>query len=342
MHACHRGTFVNASSLQSARPTVSAWSGIGLALVAALALGAAQAQDSYPNRPIRLVVPNAPGTTSDIYGRVILNELSKRLKVPGIVDNRAGAEGRIAARYFITTPPDGYTLFLGTTSTHAINPVMFRNNGYDPVRDMTTIAMMTRNYVALSVPAGSPVRSVADLLARARAAPRKLNIAAGSSLTNIGSNAFLALSNIEMTFVPYKSTAGALTELMAGRADAMFVDLGNGIAQMRAGTIRPIATTGAARLKILPDVPSMEEAGFPGFQMTGWSVLSAPAGVPPAIADKLNGEIRSMLGDPEVARHFTGNGSEIFFAGVDEANAFVQSESRRWADMMKRSGIAPE
>lgn len=302
----------------------------------------ANAQTDYPNRLIRIIVPNAAATTSDTFARTIGEELGKRWKVPVIVENRTGAEGRIAARHFIATPPDGYTLFLGTTSTHAINPVMAKNNGYDPIKDMQTIALMTRNYMALCVPPSSPLKSVADLVAASKAAPGKLNLAGGSSFAAIGTQAFMAQAKIQATYVPYKSTAAALQDLMGAHADAMFVDLGNGMIPLRAGSIRALATTGAQRLRSLPDVPVMEESGFPGFQMTSWSILSTPAGLPPAIADKLNAEIRSILAVPEIARIFTGNGSEIVSAPRADADAFVKSETVRWSDMMARSGIKPE
>ncbi|MDO9435901.1 tripartite tricarboxylate transporter substrate binding protein [Hydrogenophaga sp.] len=310
------------------------------ALACAPALALAQAD--YPNRVIRIVVPNAAGTTSDTFARTIGDELSKRWKVPVIIDNRAGAEGRIAARYFITTPPDGYTLFLGTTSTHAINPVMVRNNGYDPIKDMKTIALMTHNTMALCVPVSSPIKSVADLVAASRAAPGKLNLAGGSSFAAIGTQAFMSQAQMQATYVPYKSTAAALQDLIGAHADAMFVDLGNGMSQIRAGTIRALATTAAHRQKSLPDVPSMEESGFPGFQMTSWSILSAPAGLPPAVADKLNAEVRLILAVPDVVRLFTGNGSEIVSSPRVEADDFVKAETKRWSDMMVRSGIKPE
>lgn len=309
---------------------------------AAFAVSPATAQSSYPNRLIRIVVPNAAGTTSDTFARTIGSELGKRWKVPVLVENRAGAEGRIAARYFITTPPDGYTLFLGTTSTHAINPVLLKDNGYDPLKDMTTIALMTRNTMVLSVPSSSPIKSLTELLAAAKAAGGKMNFAGGSSLTAIGTHAFFAQANMQAAYVPYKSTAVALQDLVGAHADAMFVDLGNAMAQIRRGSIRALATTGARRQKALPDVPTMEELGFAGFQMTGWSVLSAPAGLPADIGDKLNGEIRAILNVPEVAAVFASGGSEIDPARQSEADAYVRAETRRWSEMMARSGIKPE
>lgn len=310
----------------------------------ALACAPALAQTDYPTpgRTIRIVVPNAAGTTSDTFARTIGNELSKRWKVPVIVDNRAGAEGRIAARYFITTQSDGYTLFLGTTSTHAINPVLLKNNGYDPLKDMTTIALMTRNTMALCVPPSSPIKSVAELVAASKASGGKMNLAGGSSFAAIGTQALMSQAHLQATYVPYKSTAAAMQDLIGGHADAMFVDLGNGMPQIRAGTIRALATTGGRRQKSLPEVPTMEEAGFPGFQMTSWSMLAAPAGLPLAIAEKLNAEVRSILTVPEVVALFTGNGSEIAPLPRAEADEYVKVEMKRWSEMMARSGIKPE
>lgn len=314
----------------------------GLAAASVLAGTPALAQGDYPNRLIRIVVPNAAGTTSDNFARVIGNELSKRWKVPVIVDNRAGADGRIAARYLVSTPPDGYTLFLGTTSTHAINPLLFKDAGYDPVKDMTIIALMTQNSVALCVPAASPIKSLREFLAAFKAPREPKNIAGGTSLVAIGTQAFLSMANLQMTYVPYKSTAAALQDLMGGQVDAMFVDLGNGLSQIRAGTLRALATASTTRPKALPEVPTLEEAGFPGIQMTGWSVLAAPVGVAPAVVDKLNREVLSIMSVPEVAKVFTGNGSEIVSMNAAQANDYVRSENRRWRELMARSGIKLE
>lgn len=315
---------------------------IGAALLGAFALPRAWAQNNYPNRPIRIVVPNGAGTGSDTYARIVGQELGKRWNVPVIVENRAGAEGRIAARYIVTMPADGHTLFLGTPSTHAINPLLYKNAGYDPARDMTTIALMSRNYVALCVPAASPIKSVADLIATAKATPGKMNMGGGTSFMQIGTLAFLSLAGVEATYVPFKSSAAAVQELMAGRVDAMFVDLQNAMPQIRGGTIRVLATTGPARLKLLPDAPSIQESGFPGFQMSGWGMLGGPAGLPAPIVEKLNNAVRSVLAMPEVARNFTGNGSELVSATPAEANEFINGEIRRWKDMMARSGVKPE
>lgn len=313
------------------------------AAAAAFSSGASWAQATYPSGPIRLVIPNGPGTASDNYGRLIGNELSKRLSTPVIVDNRAGAEGRIAARYLITTPPDGQTLFLGTTSTHAVNPVMFRNNGYDPLKDMTTIGLLSRNYSALCVGRDSPIRSYQDLIVAARAANGRMNMGGGTSAGAIGTRAFLSQTGLEMLYVPYKGSAAALTELMAGRLDAMLVDLSIGMAQIRAGSIRVLATTGARRLASLhPSIPTLQELGVTGFQMTGWSVLSAPSGLKAAVAERLNAYVREIMAQPEVAQHFTGNGSEILLLPPAEANDFVREEIHRWAKMMAQSGITPE
>ena len=300
------------------------------------------AQNDYPNRLIKLIVPNAAGTVSDALARVLGQELGKRWNVPVVVENRAGAEGRIAARHFVTTPPDGYTFFIGASSTITINPVLYKDPGYAPLKDMTTVALTTRNWLTLSVPASSRIKSVAELVAAAKGAPGKLNMAGGSSAVLIGTHSFMRQANLEMTYVPYRSSAAALNDLLGGQVEAMFVDVSSAAPHVRSGALRVLATTGATRHKWLAEVPTMEESGFPGFEMVVTGMVMAPAGVPASVVEKLNREVRSVFANPDFSKQFTGNGSEVMLASPAEATRIVRDESSRWSELMKRSGLKPE
>lgn len=294
--------------------------------------------DDYPAKRITLVLANGPGTTSDIYGRLFANELSKLMNVAVVVDNRAGADGQIASRHVAAAAPDGYTLYLGTSSTHAVNPVLLNNIGYDPVKDFSAITLMSRNNFMLAVPSSSPIKTLKEFLDQAKAG-RNFRIAGATSTGMIASKAFEKMSGSAMTYVTYKTTAAALTELIAGHIDAMFVDIPNGVNAVADGTIRPLAVTSGARLPAFPDLVTFTESGFPGFEIISWAVICGPANMPKPIVDKLNAAFAKIFAKPEVTKVFAANGSQLMISTAGEADRFVATEAKRWAELMRVSGV---
>jgi tripartite-type tricarboxylate transporter receptor subunit TctC len=321
--------------------------GAGLLVrLAALSLAAvgmpAWAADPYPSKVITMVVPFGAGSGTDAVARVISQELAPALNGRVVVENRAGANGGIAATYVARSAPDGYTLFMTTNTSHSANPSLLKSISYDPVRDFTPIVRGGNLPFMLVVDPRLPVRSVQDLVAYAKANPGKLTYAYGNSTGIVAGETFRRATGIDVLKVPYKSTPPAITDVVGGRVSFMFVDLTSGMSMVKSGDLRAIAVTTAERSAILPDLPSMKEVGLANFDLTSWNGIFGPAGMPKELVEQLNGALRTILARPDVKERLAAMGFDAFSSTPEELDAFVRSELVKWTRLIKEAGIEPE
>ncbi|GER17550.1 Bug family tripartite tricarboxylate transporter substrate binding protein [Variovorax boronicumulans] len=302
------------------------------------------AQDGgYPKQPIKLVVPFAAGSGTDAVARITAQMLGEALKASVIVDNRAGASGVIAAELVAKAPPDGYTLFMTTNTTHSANPSLMKSLPYDPVKDFAPVSRMGNLPFMLVVNNDLPVKSVAELLAWGRAHPGKLTYASGNS-TGIVSGATLSrMSGIPMLHVPYKSTPPAIADLIGGQVSMMVVDLAAGLATVKAGKMRAIAVTTQERTKLFPELPPLADTPeLKGFDITSWNGVFAPAGTPRDVVLKLNKALSEMANGAAFRERVTKLGFDAFGSTPEELGAFTVSELAKWKKLIQAAGIQPE
>jgi len=307
----------------------------------ALASAAAHAQP-YPNRPITLIVPFGAGSGTDAVSRIVAQHLSVALKQNIVVENRPGGNGAIAATYVARSAPDGYTLFMSTNSPHSAAPFLMKNIGYDPIRDFAPLSRVGSFTLMLVVHPDVPVKSVPELVAYARENPGKLSFASGNTSGIVAGETLKAWAGINILHVPYKSVPQALTDVLAGRVSMMFTDLTPGLPHVRSGALRALAITRKARSRLLPDVPSLHEAGITDFEVDSWAGLFAPANTPPEILTQLNTEVRKIIDDPEVKAQIARIGFEAFSSTPEELGEFVKVQLGKWSKMIKDAGIEPE
>lgn len=316
-----------------------------LALVLALAAplaSLAQGAPAYPSKPIRFVVPFPPGGPLDITARAIGQKLTEAWGQPVVVDNRPGAGGSLGAELVAKAPADGYTLLMGAVSTHAINPHLYARVGYDPLRDFAPVALVAEVPNVLVVnPAALPVSSVAELVALAKAKPGHLNFGSGStgSTGHLAGELFKSLAGVDMVHIPYKGAAPAMQDLLAGQVQLMFDNLASAAPQVKAGKLRALAVTTAKRSPAMPDVPTVNEAGVKGFDLSTWFGVFVPAGTPPEIVAKLNAGIVAALESKELRERLAAMGTEPRPGNTPEAfAAFVRAENAKYASVVKQSG----
>ncbi|MEM5277402.1 tripartite tricarboxylate transporter substrate binding protein [Cupriavidus taiwanensis] len=316
--------------------------GLALACGAALAATPALAADEFPAKPLRLVVPFAAGSGTDAVARLTAKYLGESLQQPVVVDNKPGANGTIAAEFVAKAPADGYTLFMTTNTTHSANPSLMKQLRYDPVKDFTPISRMGNLPFMLVVNPALPVKTLREFIDYAKAHPG-LTYASGNS-TGIVSGATLSkMAGLKMLHVPYKSTPPAMTDVMGGQVQAMFVDFAAGIANVRAGKLRALAVTTAQRSALLPDLPPLASVPeLKGFDVTSWNGVFAPAGVPAPVVERLNRELVAIATSKQHAAQFHALGFEPFGSTPAELNQFVVSELQKWARLVKDAGIQPE
>ena len=313
-----------------------------LLLVACFAAGAALAQ-AYPSKPLRMVVPFPPGGSADILGRSVGQKLGERLGQPVVIDNRPGAGASIGAKAVAEAPADGYTLLLGTVSSHAMSPAT-NAVGYDPVKDFTPIAEIASIPFVVLVHPGVPVKSIAELVALAKSKPGQVTYAsAGSGTSNHLAGELLGMAaGIKMLHVPYKGSAPALNDLLGGQVNAMFDLQLTAMPQIKSGKVRALAMTGAKRSALLPELPTVREAGVPGYEVTAWFGFFGPAGVPKPIVDRLNAELNAIMKLPDIRAKFAELGVETESGSAEEFAGFVRSEAGKWAAVIKAAGIVAQ
>ena len=314
--------------------------GAALALLFCAALAGAASAQTYPTRPIRFIVGFVPGGGTDMMARLLSRKLSDSMGQQVIVDNRAGSSGVIAAVIAAKAPPDGYTLFAGTISTLATNVSMYSKLPYDPVRDFAPVTLTAMSPYLLVVNPSTPATTLKELIALAKATPGRLNHAsAGSGGGNhLSHELFKFMAGIDIVHVPYKGAADQLTALIAGEVQVSLIQVQVALPQVRAGRLRVLAITSAQRLAVVPEVPTIAEAGVPGYEATSWQGVVLPAAAPHAIVNRLYGEIAKALQTPEVKERLATEGSTPGGITPQEFAAHIKSEIAKWAKVVKVSG----
>jgi tripartite-type tricarboxylate transporter receptor subunit TctC len=312
-----------------------------LAILGSLLLAPAAAQD-YPARPVHLVVPYVAGGAADIFGRTLGQKLGEALHQSFIVENKPGANGGIGSDFVAKAAPDGYTLLATASGPIVVNPVLYARVPYDPVKDFAPVAQGSVYQYVLVTLATSPIKSLADLVAAARAKPGAVSYGStGVGGGNHLAGELLALSTgIQLTHVPYKGSAAALADLLGGQISFMFDTVITSVPQIRAGKLRAFAVSSAKRASSLPEVPTMQEAGIAGFDISQWQGVLAPAGTPRAVVDRLNAAIVKALSSPEVReRLVTQGGNEIVTGTPEQFSALIRSDLRTYAKLIKDARI---
>ena len=303
---------------------------LALAALPALAPWTASAQ-AYPTKPVRLVVPFAPAGIADILGRLVAEPLSAAWGQPVVVDNKAGASGHIGAQLVAQAPGDGYTLGIGTIGIHAAY-ASYRKLAYQPATDLRPVTILAEAANVVLVPAASPYKTFADLLADARANPGKLaygSAGPGSSIHMVTA-LFELMSGVRLTHVPYKGSGPALIDLIGGQIGVMFENIGSGMTHIQSGKLRALAVTGPAREATLPNVPTVAEAGVPGYAATSWWTVFAPRSLPTPLAEKIQQDIKRLLATPQSAARLDTSGVRAVANSPAEAAAFFTSETVKW------------
>jgi tripartite-type tricarboxylate transporter receptor subunit TctC len=313
-----------------------------MAGAAALAAATSSARAAYPERPVTLVVPFAAGSGTDTVARITAEQLATRLGQSVVVENRAGANGSVAATFVARAAPDGHTLFMTTNTTHSANPSLLKTLTYDPVVDFAPVARMGNLPFLLVVDPKLGINTVADLVARAKAEPGKLTYASGNSTGIVAGATFARRAGIDILHVPYRSTPPAITDIIGSRISMMFVDITAALSQINAGTLKALAVTTAERSKLLPSLPSMQEAGVPEFDITSWNGVFAPARTPPDIIARLNRELAAIATDPAVVKRLADVGFDAFTQSPDQLGDFVKAQIANWARMIREAGIEPQ
>ena len=313
----------------------------GIALALAVAPPAVQAQTApFPAKPVRLVVPFPPGGPLDVTGRAIAQKLGETWAQSVVVDNRPGAGGNIGADLVAKSAPDGYTVVMGALSTHAVNPSLYPSMPYDAVRDFAPITLVAVTPNVLVVNPALPVRSVQELVAYAKANPNKLSFGSGSngSAGHLAGELFKVETGTDVVHVPYKGAAPAMQALLAGDTQFMFDNLASAMAQVKAGKLRALAVTTAKRTSLAPELPTMAEAGVPGFDIATWFGLLAPAGTPGDVIAKWNADVVRILDSAEMRERLRAQGAEPAPSTPAEFAAFIAAERSKYARIVKASG----
>jgi tripartite-type tricarboxylate transporter receptor subunit TctC len=306
--------------------------------------GAAVPTEIYPAKPVRLIVPAPPGSVTDVRGRWLAEKLPTSLGQPIVVENRAGAGGMIGTEAAAKSAPDGYTLLMVHQGTLAINPHIYGRTGYDALADFAPITRLTLNPLLLAVHPDVPAPSVAALIKLAKDRPGELFFGSPGSGTppHLAGELFKRMAGIDVTHVPFKGGAQAQTELVAGRITYSLEGFAVQLPQVKAGRLRALAVTSARRVGALPDVPTIAEAGVPGYEYLAWSGVAAPAGTPPPIVARLNREIAGMLRTPEAAAYLAAQGAEPGGDSPEDFAVFIKAEHAKWGKVVREAGIKAE
>ncbi len=313
-----------------------------LALLLAFCVSTAGAQ-GYPSRPVRLIVPFAPGGFTDVVARILGQKLSLAMGQQFVVENKAGAGSTIGSDFVAKAAPDGYTLLI-VSSTHVISPWIYKNLPYDPIKSFTPVSKLVDSAYVLLVNPKVPAHNVQEFIALAKAAPGTIHYASSGngSAQHLMGGLFVALSGAPLAHVPYRGSAGAATDLVAGVVESSFAGVPNALAQVPQGRLRALAVTTAKRVPQLPDVPTLEEAGVPGYDASVWLALLAPAGTPTEIVNKLNAEIAHVMPLPDVKKALFNAGVEPDPSTPEAMSVYMTQELARWGKVVKEAGIKLE
>ncbi|ANY16017.1 Bug family tripartite tricarboxylate transporter substrate binding protein [Bordetella pseudohinzii] len=307
--------------------------------LAMTAMAQPAAADTYPSKPITLIVPFPAGSGTDAVGRIFAMELGNRLGQQIVVENKPGANATIAASYVARAKPDGYTLFVTTNTSHSAAPFLMKQVPYDPVKDFTAIARGGNLPFILVTNPKRPYKTVQELVDYARKHPGKVTYASGNS-TGIVAGATLARrAGIDILHVPYKGTPQAMTDVVGGQVDFMFTDLASGLPFVQSGQLRALAVSTAERSAIVPELPSMKEAGVADFDLNSWNGYFGPAGLPPEIVARLNAAINDIVRDPAIKQKLAGLGFDAFSGTPQDFSAFVASQRDLWGKLIRDAGI---
>ena len=321
--------------MRSVRAAIAAI-GLGLALIAS-----AGAQ-TYPDKPIRLIVPFPPGGPTDFMARLISQYLSMNLGQV-VIDNRPGAGGTIAAKAVASAEPDGYTLLYGSSGTLGIGPALYKNVDYDPIKSFAPIALVSRVPFALVIHPSVPARTLAELIAYAKANPGKLNYGAGiGTPPHLVGELFKVVTGTDIVFVPYKGAAASMTDVLAGQTQMTIDGMTTAVPHIQAGKVRALAVMSAERNAEIPDVPTMIESGYRDFPPASWTGVLAPAGTPAAVVAKINAAINAGLASPEIKASFAKFSAEAKTGSPQDFAAFIADEAPKWAALVKASGAKVE
>ncbi len=314
-----------------------------LAAAAACALlpGLAAAQ-AFPSKPITIIVPFAAGGTTDILARIIAQGMGAELGQSVVVDNRAGAGGNIGGQVAARAPADGYTLFMGTVGTHAINAALYKKMPFDPIKDFAPLTRVANVPNLLVANPAQPFKTVQELIAYAKANPGKINFGSSGSGSSIhlSGELFKSMAKVDMQHVPYKGSAPAVTDLLGNQIAIMFDNMPSAIQHVRSGKLRAIAVTTARRSPELPDVPTIAEAGVPGYEATSWFGMFAPAATPAPVVAQLNATIVKVLAQPDIKKKLAEQGAEAAGETPAQFADFIQKESVKWGKVVKESGAS--
>ena len=311
-----------------------------LMLLPSLAL----AQDKYPSKPITIIVPYPAGGNTDQRSRQFGRFMSTALGVPVVIENKGGAGGNIGTEIIARAKPDGYTIGMGNFAPMAVNPTMFKKIGFDPQKDFAPICLIERGPLVLMVRPDSPFKSVADIIAAAKAKPGHLTYANGGTggSHHLAAEMFKARAGVFITNIPYKGGAPATIDLMGGQVDMMFEQMYAASANIRAGKLRPLAITSLKRSPQFPDVPTMAELGFPGYEISNWQGFIAPAGTPAPIIKLLNEVTNQALADATIKAQMLSQGNELGGGTPEQFAAHIRAESERWGKLVKSAGITAD
>jgi tripartite-type tricarboxylate transporter receptor subunit TctC len=324
---------------RSTRRTLLATS---LALAATAALPQLAHAQAYPSKPITFVVPFAAGSATDQLARALGQSVGDQSKQPVIVDNKGGASGMIAAAQVAKAAPDGYTVLITTNTTHAANEHLYKKLSYDPVKDFAPITGLGKGGQVLVVRTDAPYKNVMDLVAAAKKTPGKLSFGSGSSSSRTAGEMFKQLSGTDILHVPYKSNPNAITDLLGGQIDFMITDTSTGVPQVKGGKLKALGVSTTERNPLLPEVPTIAEAGVKGYDMGYWFAAYAPAGTPPAAVAKLRELLAAATQSPGAKSFFDGSGSVAWTTSPEALAKFQADETAKWGKVIKAAGIEPE
>ncbi len=317
---------------------------LGAAAMAAMPLGASAQSMAFPQRPVRIVVPYPPGGSNDVIARLIAQKLQETWPHPVVVENRPGAAGNLGASEVVKAAPDGHTLLLNNVNITSMNPALIDKMPFDPFRDLADISLLGATSLALAVHPSVPVNSVQELVALLRSRPGRFSYASGGngSPQHMAMEMFKAATKTRVVHIPYRGAGPAVADVVGGQVEMTISIVNQIIPHARAGRLRTLAVTSRKRLPTLPDVPTLDEAGVPGYECEIWLGLSAPAGTPAPVIETINQAVRRVMAQPDVAQRLSGQGIEILTSTPEQMRQRATDDLKRWTEVIRTAGIKAE